>query len=111
MAHLGLSTNQSSIEIVETWHRCLCHRTLDDMAIQYITLKVENMDIRSSEKPSTSICGICAIGRQHREAGTKIRERAEEILLVVHSDLCGPMQTTGLDGERYFITFVDEKSG
>lgn len=51
------------------------------------------------------------MGRQHKEAATKVRERATEILQVVHSDLCGPMQTVGLSGERYFITFIDETSG
>ena len=68
------------------------------------------MEIPSAGKPATRICGICAIGRQHREAGTKAREKADEILQVVHSDMCGPIQTPGLDGERYLVTFIDDKS-
>jgi len=30
---------------------------------------------------------------------------------VVHLDICGPMETLSLNGERYFITFTDETSG
>ena len=37
--------------------------------------------------------------------------KATEILAVVHSDLCGPMQTVGPNGERYFVSFIDEMGG
>ena len=69
------------------------------------------MEVSNSERPRTHICGICVIGRQHKEAATGVRERADDILQVVHTDLCGPMQTLGLSGERYFFTFIDESSG
>jgi len=29
---------------------------------------------------------------------------------MVHSDVCGPMQVSTITGERYFVTFIDEKS-
>jgi len=69
------------------------------------------MDVTDANKPCAAICGICALGRQHKESQTKIREKADQILQAVHSDLCCPMQTLGISGERYFITFVDETSG
>jgi len=69
------------------------------------------MEIREANTPTTKICGICAIGRQHKEAETKAQEKASELLMVVHTDLCGPMQTASLDGEQYLITFTNEMSG
>jgi len=69
------------------------------------------MEGTTKGEASTSICGICAGGRQHKEMGTKTREKSEQILGVVHSDLCGSMQTAGLNGERYFVPFIDEMSG
>jgi len=57
------------------------------------------------------ICGTGAIGRQHREAMTGAREKAVELLEVVHADIGGPMQVNTISGERYFITFNDERSG
>ena len=68
------------------------------------------MEVSNSERPSTHICGISAIRRQHKEAATGVRERADDILQVVHIDLCCPMQTLGLSGERYFIMFSNESS-
>ena len=110
-ANLGLTTNQSPSASLEVWHRRLCHRTLDDTSVKYIMSRVQDMQLSNTEVPNSTICGVCALGRQHKEAGTKTRERTEEILAVVHSDLCGPMQTVGLSGEKYFITFIDEASG
>ena len=104
-------TNQSPSATLEVWHKRLCHRTLDEASVKYIDSKVQNMVVTHSSEPSTTICGICAIGRQHKEAGTKAREKAIEILAVSHSDLCAPMQTVGLNGEQYFVTCIDETSG
>lgn len=39
------------------------------------------------------------------------REKLHELLEVVHSDACGPMQVSTITGERFFVTFIDEKSG
>ncbi|KAG2955346.1 hypothetical protein PC118_g24752 [Phytophthora cactorum] len=36
--------------------------------------------------------------------------RAKQVLEVVHSDVCGPMQTPTFGGKRYFVTFIDDKS-
>uniref|UniRef100_H3H2R9 Retrovirus-related Pol polyprotein from transposon TNT 1-94-like beta-barrel domain-containing protein n=1 Tax=Phytophthora ramorum TaxID=164328 RepID=H3H2R9_PHYRM len=36
--------------------------------------------------------------------------RAKHVLEVVHSDVCGPMQTPTFGGKRYFVTFIDDKS-
>jgi len=110
-ANLGLASNRSGSTTIEVWHRRFCHRTLDDASAKYISAKVRDMDITDKEKQKTTICGICAVGRQHKESTTGVREMANEVLEIVHSDLCGPMQTIGLSGERYFITFIDERSG
>lgn len=38
------------------------------------------------------------------------RRRAEDILEIVHSDVNGPHTTTGCNGEKYFVTFIDDYS-
>ena len=32
------------------------------------------------------------------------------MLELVHSDVCGPMKTTSMDGGRYILTFIDDLS-
>lgn len=39
------------------------------------------------------------------------REKANELLEGVHFYVCGPMQVSTIMGERFFVTFIDEKSG
>ena len=29
----------------------------------------------------------------------------------INSDVCGPMETVAIDGEKYFVTFIDKASG
>lgn len=110
-ANIGLTSNESHATTMDVWHRRLCHRTLDDTSVKNIASRVEGLEISDADIPSSKVCGICTMGREHKEVATKVREKATEILQVVHSDLCGPMQTVGLSGERYFITFIDETGG
>ena len=56
-----------------------------------------------------SLCEGCILGKQHRESfpsGKNIREKAS--LEIVHSDLCGPMQTPSLANSHYILTFIDD---
>jgi transposase InsO family protein len=62
------------------------------------------------EKPER-ICEGCIFGKQHRESfpvGKSYREKAP--LEIVHSDICGPMQTPSIGGSTYFLTFIDDFS-
>ena len=36
--------------------------------------------------------------------------RAKQVLDVIQSDVCGPMQTLRHSGKRYFVTYIDDKS-
>lgn len=40
----------------------------------------------------------------------KSENRAKSILDLVHSDVCGPMQTMSPSGKRYILTFIDDYS-
>jgi len=112
-ANIGLATNKPKPVTLEVWHRRLGHRTLGEHTIQFLQPRVSELLIKCSKdmEKQKEICGTCAIGRQHREAMTGTREKAVELLEVVHSDICGPLQVNTISGERYFITFIDEWSG
>ena len=51
------------------------------------------------------------VGTQHREKFLVGKSyRAKHPLEIVHSDLCGAMQTPSLSGKIYFLTFIDDFS-
>ena len=41
---------------------------------------------------------------------TEKGERASEVLGLIHSDVCGPMNISARGGYSYFITFIDDLS-
>ena len=51
------------------------------------------------------------LGKHHRNSFPVGRSwRASHPLELVHSDLCGPMHTTSIGDDRYFLTFIDDYS-
>jgi len=95
----------------EIWHRRIAHRSLSESAVSSITKSVTDFNLTKKELSGEGICTVCAEGKQRRESLTGERKKSTELLNTIHSDVCGPMATTGLMGERYFATFIDEYSG
>ena len=57
------------------------------------------------------ICEGCALGKHHRHSFPEGKAwRATKPFELIHSDLCGPMKTTSLGGNQYFLTFIDDFS-
>jgi hypothetical protein len=59
----------------------------------------------------SNVCEECVTAKQHRESFPKENTwRANHILQLVHSDICGPLNPTSNSHKRYFITFTDDFS-
>lgn len=57
------------------------------------------------------VCNNCLAGKQRRTPfPTEARERAADVLDLVHGDLCGPITPTMPSGGKYFLLLVDDKS-
>ena len=62
---------------------------------------------------STTQSGVCrgsALGKYTKTAFSSSDNISEEVLELIHSDLCGPMSSTSLTGFDYYITFIDDFS-
>ena len=107
-----LNTRQSEtchINLVDEswlWHKRLGHINFDNL------VKVSNLGVVRNlpkiTKPSNPICRHCQLGKQ-----TRIRFKTKEYstskpLERVHTDLCGPTRTKILQGESYFMLFIDD---
>ena len=56
-------------------------------------------------------CDTCALKKQHKKEFPNHQEKRQaELLELVHTDVCGPMQTRSLGGAWYFLIFVDDRS-
>jgi len=89
---------------VETWHRRLGH-------LNYKSIKILANDSDSGVNTTISEvpeCISCAKGKLQPFPCSK--RRARRPLELIHSDICGPMETTSIGGSRYFLTFIDDHS-
>ena len=57
-----------------------------------------------------TFCEACSQGKQHETKFLSSSNRADELLGLVHSDMCGKMNEKSLGGAEYFLTFIDDKS-
>ena len=58
-----------------------------------------------------SVCDHCMISKQTRASFSNYTPtRANDLLHVVYSDVCGPFEVLSLGGKRFFVSFVDEFS-
>lgn len=90
------------------WHLRFGHLNFGGLNLLYKKGMVKGLPL--IEKPER-VCEGCILGKQHREsfpAGKSTRAKAP--LEIIHSDLCGPMQTPSIGGSFYFLTFIDDYS-
>uniref|UniRef100_W4VRQ4 Putative retrovirus-related pol polyprotein from transposon tnt n=1 Tax=Corethrella appendiculata TaxID=1370023 RepID=W4VRQ4_9DIPT len=100
-------TDGSNISSYELWHRRMGHINRNSLE----ALRNNLADgITFSNQRSPDDCKTCSLGKQFRLKFNNSGSRAGEILEIVHSDICGPMETMSFGGNRYFLTFIDDKS-
>jgi hypothetical protein len=56
------------------------------------------------------VCKGCAQGKNIKNPFRKSDSKAERILELIHSDVCGPMPSTSLSGYEYYVSFIDDYS-
>ncbi|KAL4383503.1 hypothetical protein GQ457_15G014780 [Hibiscus cannabinus] len=56
------------------------------------------------------VCESCLLGKMTKTPFSGKGERASDLLGLIHSDVCGPMNTQAKGGFQYFITFTDDFS-
>ena len=88
------------------WHFRYGHLNFGGLKLLHMKKMVKGLPL--IEKPER-ICEGCILGKQHRESFPISKShRARAPLEIVHSDICGQMQTPSIGGSSYFLTFIDD---
>ncbi|KAF2892764.1 hypothetical protein ILUMI_13408 [Ignelater luminosus] len=99
---------KNNMTLKEKLHRTLGHINFNNLEKM---CKNEVLDGLPKEIESEYLkCATCIENKMHNLPFHNNRRRAEDILEIVHTDLNGPHQTTGYEGEKYFLTFIDDYS-
>jgi hypothetical protein len=74
-------------------------------------LKQKQMVYGLPEISEFGLCEGCILGKHYKLPFVKGQSlRATQLLELVHTDLCGPMDTSSLVGSMYFLLFIDDFS-
>ena len=91
------------------WHSRYGHLGANNLRKLVDGNLVEGLDYKKCE--DNEFCKACVEGKHHKQKFPKVGgTRAEEILDLVHTDVCGKMDTESLSRKEYFISFIDDKS-
>ena len=97
-----LATN--TINPCERWHKRLAH-------VHYKSLPIVSKVVTGLleiQIENEGVCKGCAQGKNTKNPFPKSDSKSKWILDIIHSDICGPMQTTSLSGYVYYASFIDD---
>ena len=102
----NMVSSHHEIDPTLLWHHRLGHLHPKSMKASQIHTIMEGIP----RKPFNylPICEGCIYGKQYRQKFPLHTHQSKQPLELVHSDLCGPLQTSSITGNNYFITFIDD---
>ena len=59
---------------------------------------------------SFDTCEPCLMGKMTKTPFSRTMERANDLLEIIHTDVCSPMSVKARGGYRYFLTFTNDLS-
>ena len=105
--HVSVAGQQEK-ESADLWHQRLGHvngQQLEEIVSSGVVKGVHFSD------SSLSFCEKCVEGKMQRKQYKPVGEiYSTRKLERIHSDVCGPMPTESIGGQKYFVTFIDDYS-
>ena len=64
--------------------------------------------LESLDYESFDTCEPCLMGKMTKNPSSGTMERANDLLEIIHTNVCGLMSVVARGGYRYFLTFTDD---
>jgi hypothetical protein len=103
-SHSDATLLHSTESLCELWHRRLVH--INYKALPYVSKEV--ISLLDFKVDHEGVCKGCAQGKNIKNPFSKSDSKAEGVLELIHSDLCGLIPSTSLSGYVYYVLFIDE---
>lgn len=108
MSNNLIQANLTTFTVKEKLHRTLGHVNFNNLKTMCKEELLEGIPKEIEEEYMK--CAICIENKMHNLPFKNNRRKAEGILEIVHTDLNGPHRTPGNQGEKYFLSFIDDYS-
>ena len=103
------STCTTSMLQTKLWHARYGHTSIGGLMRLQTEEMLEGLPLLTL--PPKYVCEGCVLGKMARRPFPKNAAlQADHKLQLIHSDVCGPMRTTSLGGNLYFVLFIDDYS-
>jgi hypothetical protein len=99
--HSDAALTHSTESTCEIWHRRLAH--IIYKSLPYVRKVVTSL--LEFKVDHEGVCKGCAQGKNIKNPFLKSNNKAEGILELIHSDVCGPMPSTSLSGYVYCVIY------
>jgi transposase InsO family protein len=99
----------SSSASCEVWHRRMGHLNVKDLNAMRDGA-VTGLSYSDKSVIDKSTCTVCCEGKQSRLPFGHTGTRSTKVLDIIHGDVCGPMESTSIGGNRYFLILIDDYS-
>ncbi|CAI7794773.1 unnamed protein product [Closterium sp. NIES-54] len=93
----------------DLWHARMAHVGIDAIERTAAHGLVKGLDLEKGGKSGIP-CVSCVGGKITCHTFPSMGEEEDELLGVVHADLCGPFREAAKDGSRYFLVLKDRKT-
>ncbi|GLJ06695.1 hypothetical protein SUGI_0045450 [Cryptomeria japonica] len=90
------------------WHRIFCHINFDN--IVKVSKSKTVRGLLQLDKLVNALCKECQLGKMTSSTFKRKSFSVEHLLDLVHTDLCGPIRTKSIQGDKYFMIFTDDWS-
>jgi len=87
----------------------LWHKRLGHISKQRIQRLVSEGILEPLDMSDFEVCIQCIKGKQTDKRNFNA-ERAKDVLELIHTDICGPFPSSSWNGQRCFITFIEDYS-
>ena len=111
MFYLALSNERylfAQQQEVTLWHKRLCLVNFDNLVNISKMKKVRGFP--KLKKPNNAMYKQCQLGKMTKSSFKRKTYTSSDILELVHTDLCGPIDVQSYCGDKYFILFVNDYS-
>ena len=89
---------------------CLWHCRLGHIGVKGMKKLHKDGFSKSLGYESFDACEPCLLGKMTKTPFSGTMERATELLEIIHTNVCGPMNIEVRGEYRYFLTFTDDLS-
>lgn len=99
----------SSVDNFMKWHNRYGH--LNFSSLQKLSSKKLVCGLDVLNVPQNINCKVCMESKICAQAFPQVSQtRSKELLELIHTDVCGPINKPSVGGSRYFVTFIDDMS-